>query len=245
MFLDRACELAKEEWEGREIVSDTLILRELMMEPCNGCYSTASALCNFSCSCFPGDDIATKVYPHIMKADVMLFSTPVNQSMVSSRIKILLDRLISLDGGYFVEDLPMKDAKYREAAIALSQKNVKYDPRMFGKVAAYFVTSKDANNPLEESAPYPDEFKRLEYVDYVVGAISHQGAEYGWFHPDPFYSIMTAKHDEEMSFDKAEYDTQDMAHEQAKNVVLAALTMGEKFIDSPPKLKSTGRVNRT
>lgn len=245
LFLERSWELAKEEFKDREIVEDTIVLRELMMEPCNACYSTASALCNFSCSCFPGDDVTTKIYPHIMKADVMLFSTPVNQSMISSRLKILLDRLISLDGGYFVEELPVKDSKYREATIALSQKSVTYDPRMFGKVAAYFVTSKDANNPLEEAAPYPSEFKRLGYLDFVVGALSNQGTEYGWFHADPFYALSVATHDQELSYDKAEYDTKATDHVYGKEVILASLAMGASFIDKPPKLTSLGRVNRT
>jgi hypothetical protein len=166
--------------------------------------------------------------------------------MVSSRIKIVLDRLISLDGGYYTEELPIKDDAFKQAMVALSQtKKVEYDPRMFGKVSAYFVTSKDLQNPLEESAPYPGEFKRLTYEDYVIGAISHQGAEFGWFHADPFYAVSVATHDQEMSYDKAEYDSRTMDHEMAAEVVIATLKKGEEFIQNPPVLKNKGRVNRT
>jgi len=246
MLLERSIALAQEEWQGRKFEVDRHVLREYILDLCNGCYSTASALCQFSCTCFPADDITTKIYPSIMKADIILWSTPVNQSMVSSRIKLVLDRLISLDGGYFVEDLPVKNDEYKQQAMWLSQnKKVEYDPRMFGKIAGYFVTTKDLENPLEESAPYPKEFLRLGYKDFVVGAIAHQGAEYGWFHADPFYAVSAAKHDEEMSFDKSRHDEDLAAHKEGKKVVLASLEMAEKFIEEPPKLTNKGRVNRT
>lgn len=246
LFLERSLELALQEWQGRHVETEKHKLREYILEPCNACYSTTSSLCHFPCSCFPADDVTTKVYPAVMKADVLLWSTPVNQSMVSSRIKIVLDRLISLDGGYYTQNLPIKNDAYKQAAIALSQnKEVTYDPRMFGKVSAYFVTSKDLNNPLEEQAPYPKEFSRLGYLDYVVGAISHQGAEYGWFHADPYYAVSSASHDRELSYDKDEYDKKEADHEEGKEVILAALKKGEEFIESPPKLTSKGRVNRT
>ena len=245
MLLERGLELAQADWKGRELEVESHVLREYFLEPCNGCYSTASAMCNFSCTCFPGDDITTKIYPAIMKADVMLWSTPVNQSMVSTRVKTVLDRLISLDGGYFIPELPIKDSKFRAASQKLSQKDVRYDSRMFGKVAAYFITSKDFANPLEESAPYPKEFRGENYDTFTAGAIAHQGAEYGWFHADPWFAISTATHDRELQYDKDEYDGLKVDHEYAKMVVTAALDLGEKHIDKPPKLTSKGRVNRT
>lgn len=244
MFLERGLELAKKEWE-KDLDVTTFVLREMMLEPCNACYSTASALCNFSCSCFPGDDISTKIYPAVIKADVLLWSTPVNQSMVSSRTKLVLDRLISVDGGYFMEELPIKDSAFREKMIHMSHVNPVYDARMFGKVAAYFVTSKDIDNTHEESAPYPKEFSRLTYLDYTIGAISHQGTEYGWFHADPFYALSGAHPDVEMSYDKSHYDKDTASHERAKDAILASLKMAEGFRENPPEMKHAGRINRT
>jgi multimeric flavodoxin WrbA len=43
-----------------------------------------------------------ELYPLVLKCDVMLCSTGVNQSAMSTRLKTFLDRLISLDGGFFV-----------------------------------------------------------------------------------------------------------------------------------------------
>lgn len=249
LLLERGLDLAREEWNGgnaRRIEVETHVLREYILEPCNGCYSTASALCNFTCTCFPGDDISTRIYPSILRSDVLLWSTPVNQAYPATRVKTVLDRLISLDGGYYSSTLPIKDQEYRQAAIALSTEHpVEYDPRMFGKVAAYFVSTKDLNNTIPESAPYPHEFKHLTYKDFVIGGLAHQGTEYGWYHADPFYAVAVASHDRELSYDKDEYDKDTKAHESARDTVLAALTLADKHIDNPPELKSKGRVNRT
>jgi multimeric flavodoxin WrbA len=51
--------------------------------------------------CFPWDPMQ-ELYPLVLKSDVMLCSTGVNQSAMSTRLKTFLDRLISLDGGFFV-----------------------------------------------------------------------------------------------------------------------------------------------
>jgi multimeric flavodoxin WrbA len=246
LYLERAVELAKQEWEGRPIETETHVLREYVLEPCNACYSTASALCNFTCTCFPGDDISSKIYPSILRADVMLWSSPVNQASISSRTKLVLDRLISLDGGYYIVPFPTKDDTFRQQAIELSTKEkVDYDPRMFGKVAAYFITSKDWNNPLPESAPYPRDFRKVGYEETVIGQLAVQGTEYGWHHADPFYSVMAATHDQEMSYDKAEFNGLTTDHEDAKEVVLAALKLGEQYIDNGPSLVNLGRIGRT
>jgi len=74
MLLERGLEMALEEWEG-EVWVDRHILREYVLEECNSCLSTCSALCNFSCTCFPGDDISTRIYPAVIGADVLLWST--------------------------------------------------------------------------------------------------------------------------------------------------------------------------
>ncbi len=245
MLLERGMNLARDEWEG-DLDVESFELRKLYLEPCNGCVSTASALCNFPCSCFPGDDITSKLYPAVMLADVLLWSTPVNQSMVSSRTKIVLDRLISLDGGYFTPELPVKNDDYRDKVIQLSLDSPVYDQRMFGKISAYFVSSKDKNNTQPVSGGgYPTEFEKLTYTDLVVGGIAHQGTEYGWFHADPFYVVSAADPDTEYSLDKDYYDQHTADHETAKEVVLAALRMAEGFKKSPPKFKSGGRINRT
>src|SRR5450432_4730920 len=118
-------------------------LREYNVEPCEGCYSTSSALCGFPCNCFPLDPMQ-ELYPLVLKCDVMFCSTGVNQSAMSSRLKLFTDRLISLDGGFFVSPTQYreKDADWRDRCLALSTKlgkDLPYDPRTWGRVAAYFI----------------------------------------------------------------------------------------------------------
>lgn len=244
MLCERGIELALQETDVKPTIW-RYNLREMMLEPCNACYSTTSALCNFSCSCFPSDDISTKIYPAIMASDILFMSTPVNQSMISTRLKIVLDRLISLDGGYFIEELPVKDDVWRSKMIDLSIKEPRYDQRMFGKIAAYFVTSKDLNNDQPSSTKYPREFKNLTYTDLVVGALANQGTEYGWFHANPFYVMAAANPDVEMAYDKAEYDKKTKYHEEAKEVVLAAIAKAKEFREKPPVFEHGGRINRS
>ena len=245
MLLERGLELALGQWEG-PVEVDRHILREYILDPCNGCYSSAHSLCHFPCSCFPADDISTKIYPSIVKADILLFSTPINQSMVSSRIKLVLDRLISIDGGFHVAELPIKDSKYKEKMIELSITKPAYDARMHGKIAGYFVTSKDyANTMPEGGSGYPKEFSNLTYKDFVVGGVAHQGVEFGWFHAEPYYTMSHADPDVELSYDKEQYNKNTKDHERAKEVVLSSLELAKKFIAKPPKQVNPGRVNRS
>ena len=60
MLLNRGLDLAREEFPG-EVEVDEFILRELMLEPCNNCASTTSALCNFPCSCFPARPLTIRI----------------------------------------------------------------------------------------------------------------------------------------------------------------------------------------
>lgn len=94
-----------------------------------------------------------ELYPLVLKCDVMLCSTGVNQSAMSTRLKTFLDRLISLDGGFFVgaDQYEQKGPEWRDKCIALAARlsstgQLHYDARMWGRVAAYFITSKDEKN---------------------------------------------------------------------------------------------------
>ena len=243
MLLNRGVDLARKEFPD-EIEVDEFVLRELFLEPCNNCVSTTSALCNFPCSCFPGDDMSTRIYPAMIKADVILLSTGVNQSMVSSRLKIFLDRLIAVDGGYFIEELPKKDSIWRAKMIQHSLDAPVYDQRMFGKVAAYFVTSKDLKNTHQTGIPTDDKWYK-GYDELVIGSLYSNGVDYGWFHADPFYVIAAADPDVEYGYDKNEYDNKQL-HEQSKDVVLAALRLAAEHRNDPPNFDGKGgRINRT
>lgn len=240
LILERGFELAKAEFDKHDVDENRLILREMYIEPCNNCVSTCSALCNFSCTCFPGDDMTVKAYPMVLWADVIFISTGVNQSMVSSRTKMFLDRLISLDGGYYMEELPIKDAAFRDKMIKLSQEQPVYDQRLFGRVGGYIITSKDQNNNLEDGLDHG----KYSYEDLVAGALKHNFSDYGIFHADPCHYVAAADPHVEYAYDKVEYNKQEHA-DKAKEVVLAALELAWKFRQNPPKFKGGARVNRT
>src|ERR1017187_1231297 len=141
---------AVRQFEGDEKYEITEIrLRDYNISPCNCCYSTTSSLCGFPCNCFPLDPMQ-ELYPLVLNCDVMFCSTGVNQSAMSSRLKLFADRLISLDGGFFVAPAQYreKDADWRDRCLALSTKlgkDLPYDPRTWGRVAAYFIASQGQN----------------------------------------------------------------------------------------------------
>jgi multimeric flavodoxin WrbA len=149
---------AVEPWrENRAFKITEIALREYNVEPCEGCYSTSSALCGFPCNCFPWDPMQ-ELYPLVLRCDVMLCSTGVNQSAMSTRLKTFLDRLISLDGVFL--SLPIntnrKGGVARQMSRSCSQTfnsgRLPYDARMWGRTAAYFITSKDEKNKEQTAA---------------------------------------------------------------------------------------------
>jgi len=123
-------------------------LAEMDIEHCNGCYSSTSSLCRFPCDCFPFDDMQD-IYAQLTLADVILFSTPVNQFLPGSRLKMVLDRLISMDGGRFapmynVDGLTWKNSESKNAEQRVGMRgDFRYVQRLAGKVCAAFATCKD------------------------------------------------------------------------------------------------------
>lgn len=241
MLLEAGFKLAKTEFEG-EVEVNQLALAEMVIEDCNCCVSTCSALCNFSCSCFPMDDMTTKAYPAILRADVLLVSSGVNQSTLNSRLWKFFQRMISLDGGYYIKDLPMKDEAFKQRMIKVSQDKPVYDQRLFGRVAGYIITSKDWENKHDDGIPEKPEF--VNYLQGTAGAAGHNLQDYGYFHAEPWYYMASANADVEYSFDKVGYD-QEKHLDGVKKVVLASLELAKKFREKPPKFKGGGRIGRT
>lgn len=225
---------------GIEIEELSLRDREYnRIEGCNSCVSTASALCHFPCSCYPlATEGAQLIYPKILRADVLLFSSGVKQSAMDARLKILLERLISLDGGYFLsaESWAPKDEKMRDRMIALSQSNVVYDPRMFGRVAAYFITSKDQHNP---ATP------QIDYVRMVAESMYIGNSDFGMFHPEPYYVGWGARPNEDYSHDHARLLIDDETAKASRDLVERATAMAMRFRREGYPAWDGGRENRT
>ncbi|KKN96878.1 hypothetical protein LCGC14_0165220 [marine sediment metagenome] len=240
--------------EGLEAVLDDedveireVNLREYQIEYCNNCYSTCSALCGFPCNCFPFDPMQD-LYPEVLACDVLLLSTGVNQSAMSSRLKAFCDRLISMDGGYFVtaEQFASKNEEWRDRCIALSQTDeVHYDQRQHGRVAAFFISSKDEHDhePTEDSG-YNEIMERNSYVQLVADSLYRGFWDFGYYMPQQWVAMNLSHPNEELSFDKARLNDNEAAHEMAQQVVRDAVFMAKKFrIDPPePRMHPTGRT---
>lgn len=241
-LLERGVELAKEEFEG-DLDINRLVLRELYIEPCNNCVSTCSALCGFSCDCWPGDDLSVRGYAMMLWADVVLFSTGINQSMVSTRLKAFLDRLISLDGGYYrrPEDLEPKNAQFREKMIRLSHDSPVYDARLHGRVAGYVVSTKDHHNTHEEVM----DTGKYTYEELVTNSLKSSMGDYGFFHPEKWYVVAGADPDVDYSLDKDYYDKHTEYHEEVRDMVLSSLNLAKELRVKPKKFEGGARINRT
>ncbi len=91
--------------------SDILDLSRLSAEygrviyPCKACVSTAQPLCHWPCSCYPNHalgqagDWMNEIYPKWVAAHGVMIVTPVNWYQAPSVLKLMIDRLVCVDGG--------------------------------------------------------------------------------------------------------------------------------------------------
>ena len=108
----RLCEIARETIGAEtDLEVDLLDLSRLASEygrnihPCKACFSTATPLCHWPCSCYPNhslgqtQDWMNDIYPLWVAAHGVMIVTPVNWYQVSSPLKLMMDRLVCADGG--------------------------------------------------------------------------------------------------------------------------------------------------
>ena len=248
LFLRICIEMIKKEY-GDEVEFEEVRLRDYNIEPCNGCVSTCSALCNFPCTCFPFDPMQD-LYPKVIRSDILVCSTPVNQSAMSTRLKAFCDRLISVDGGFHItkEQFAVKAGEYKAKMMAISASTeFSYDQRMFGRVGAYFVSSKDENNPYGENMVNhnPEEkWKDLGFVELVAHSLKDGFEQYGYFHADNYYATFVADPDIEYMYDKDTMRKKPEVFEEGHRVLRDAIELAKQLKEFTPEFK-TDRFNRT
>lgn len=133
--------------------TELIQLRKYNIRPCKACYSTTNNQCHFYCSCYPkgtasADDMSNILYDKILDADIIIFSTPVNNFKISSYMALFLDRCISLDGslppadpkGTKNKDLNIKHTKFVELFADDTIPGSGFLRRFIGKVAGIIVT---------------------------------------------------------------------------------------------------------
>ena len=107
----RMAEIARDALKHSDTAVEILDLSRLASEygrniyPCKACFSTAAALCHFPCSCYPNhslgqtQDWMNDIYPIWVRAHGVFVITPVNWYMASSPMKLMMDRMVCMDGG--------------------------------------------------------------------------------------------------------------------------------------------------
>lgn len=100
--------------------TEIISLRKYSISHCKACYSTTNTQCHFYCSCYPkwtniGDDMSNILYDKILKADGIIFATPVNNFKISTLMASFIDRCISLD--WSLEPADLKHPKNKELNI--------------------------------------------------------------------------------------------------------------------------------
>ena len=133
--------------------TELIPLRKYNIQHCKACYSTTNTQCHFYCSCYPkgtkqGDDMTNILYDKIIKADVIIFATPVNNFKMSTLMATFIDRCISLDGSLKPanskapkdKELNIKHTKFIELTANNNIPGSGFLKRFTGKVAGVIVT---------------------------------------------------------------------------------------------------------
>ncbi|HLD54950.1 MAG TPA: flavodoxin family protein [Candidatus Nanoarchaeia archaeon] len=133
--------------------TELIPLRKYNIQHCKACYSTTNTQCHFYCSCYPkgtkqSDDMTNILYDKIIKADVIIFATPVNNFKMSTLMATFIDRCISLDGSLKPanskapkdKELNIKHTKFIELTANNNIPGSGFLKRFTGKVAGVIVT---------------------------------------------------------------------------------------------------------
>ena len=193
-------------------------LPTMEIEHCEGCCSSTSSLCRFPCDSFPYDDMQD-VYAQLTLADGVLFSNPVASLQVGSRLKALIDRLVSMDGGRFapkynVDGQTWKNPETKNAEQRVGMRgDFRHIQRLAGKVCAAFVTGK-------ESGSYDVAMKILAAMN-ARGCFIPPNAVVSWNSPRVEKDTAYDKHDFLKALEPGAY-LGELIHETCETVVEAA-----------------------
>jgi hypothetical protein len=115
---------------------------------------------------------------------------------------------------------------------------------MWGRTAAYFITSKDEKNDGETAARNFEQ--PLSYIELVAHTLRDGNADYGFFHdPKCWYVGAWADPDEELCFDKRYFSSNPKFVKEAHAVAKAAIDLALKLRKEPIPFDGGARKNRT
>lgn len=145
----RIAEIARAVLDRSDTIVEMLDLSRLASEygrniyPCKACFSTAPPLCHFPCSCYPNhslgqtQDWMADIYPMWIRAHGVFVVTPVNWYMASSPMKLMMDRMVCMDGGN--PDPTTTHGKHADEAKAIELTGWDYPRQLAGRHFAVVV----------------------------------------------------------------------------------------------------------
>ena len=145
----RLTELARQVVEDADMQADLLDLSLVTSEygrtihPCKGCVSSAMPLCHWPCSCYPNhalnqaDDWMAEIYERWVSAHAVIIVAPTYWYQSPSPLKLMIDRLVSADGGN--PDPTTTHGKRVAEAKAIEEKGWYYPKHLAGRVYGVVV----------------------------------------------------------------------------------------------------------
>ena len=113
------------------------------IHPCKGCVSSAMPLCHWPCSCYPNhaldqaDDWMAEIYERWVAAHAVIILTPTYWYQSPSPLKLMIDRLVSADGGN--PDPTTTHGKRVAEAKAIEAKGWNYPKHLAGRAYGVVV----------------------------------------------------------------------------------------------------------
>ena len=145
----RMTDIARRVVERAGIEADVLDLSLVTSEygrnihPCKGCVSSAMPLCHWPCSCYPNhalnqaDDWMAEIYERWVAAHGVIILAPTYWYQSPSPLKLMIDRMVSADGGN--PDPTTTHGKRVAEAKAIEQKGWDYPKHVAGRAYGVVV----------------------------------------------------------------------------------------------------------
>jgi multimeric flavodoxin WrbA len=85
--------------QNEEVEKEIIVASELKLRPCDHHYSISAKMCVYPCLITQTDieDQMNKIYDGILKADIVIFSTPIHWGNHSQLMQLIIERLNSLE----------------------------------------------------------------------------------------------------------------------------------------------------
>ncbi len=243
-LLQQSLEIVKD--IDAKIEIEEVQLTDYNIAACYNCVAVTSGGCGAPCDCHPVDGMQ-ELYPKLLRSDIHFCSTGVNQSTMSSRLKLMVDRMISLDGGFHREELREKDDEFFTEMMQLAKEgNVAYDQRLYGRVGGYFITSKDVENQHKtvNHLKEQDVLAETNYIRLTAYTLKDNFESYGYFHDPVYWTGAAADADIDYMYDRETLENNKQAIARGKEVVENAITLSKHLKTNLPEFKPD-RINRT